>query len=112
MDNGWDRSASSWIAAMGEQGDWGREHVLDPIMLKCASAAAIRTCARRRLRGRTVLPDAPGERHPCCWNRPYRGFARSGKKTRCEGRIPNRKGRELALSRRQFRSRRKLSNAD
>jgi len=38
MNNGWDRSASSWIAAMGEQGDWGREHVLDPIMLKRASA--------------------------------------------------------------------------
>jgi ubiquinone/menaquinone biosynthesis C-methylase UbiE len=38
MNDGWDRSASSWIAAMGEQGDWGREHVLDPIMLKRASA--------------------------------------------------------------------------
>jgi len=33
MNDGWDRSASAWIAAMGEQGDWSREHVLDPIML-------------------------------------------------------------------------------
>jgi predicted TPR repeat methyltransferase len=38
MNDGWDRSASSWIAALGERGDWGREHVLDPIMLKRASA--------------------------------------------------------------------------
>jgi SAM-dependent methyltransferase len=33
MDNGWDQSASAWITAMGERGDWGREHVLDPVML-------------------------------------------------------------------------------
>ena len=33
MDNGWDRSASAWITSMGERGDWGREHVLDPVML-------------------------------------------------------------------------------
>jgi 2-polyprenyl-3-methyl-5-hydroxy-6-metoxy-1,4-benzoquinol methylase len=38
MNNGWDRSVSFWIAAMGEQGDGSREHVLDPIMLKRASA--------------------------------------------------------------------------
>ena len=33
MDNGWDQSASAWITSMGERGDWGREHVLDPLML-------------------------------------------------------------------------------
>jgi len=33
MDNGWDQSASAWITSMGERGDWGREHVLDPVML-------------------------------------------------------------------------------
>ena len=38
MNDGWDRSAGAWIAAIGEQGDWGRKHVLDPIMLQRASA--------------------------------------------------------------------------
>jgi SAM-dependent methyltransferase len=38
MNDGWERSARPWIAAMGERGDWGREHVLDPIMLERASA--------------------------------------------------------------------------
>ena len=33
MSNGWERSAQAWIASMGEQGDWAREHVLDPVML-------------------------------------------------------------------------------
>lgn len=33
MGNGWDRSAQAWIDSMGEQGDWAREHVLDPVML-------------------------------------------------------------------------------
>jgi SAM-dependent methyltransferase len=36
MDNGWERSAQAWIESMGERGergDWGREHVLDPVML-------------------------------------------------------------------------------
>lgn len=32
--NGWNESATAWIEAMGERGDWGREHVLDPVMLK------------------------------------------------------------------------------
>ena len=31
--SGWAESAAAWIAAMGERGDWGREHVLDPAML-------------------------------------------------------------------------------
>jgi SAM-dependent methyltransferase len=38
MSGGWDYSAGAWIVAMGERGDWGREHVLDPIMLGRASA--------------------------------------------------------------------------
>jgi SAM-dependent methyltransferase len=33
MSNGWDQSAQGWIAAMGDRGDWAREHVLDPVML-------------------------------------------------------------------------------
>jgi hypothetical protein len=31
--NGWDRSALAWIASMTQQGDWARQHVLDPVML-------------------------------------------------------------------------------
>lgn len=33
MGTGWEQSAQAWIASMGERGDWGREHVLDPVML-------------------------------------------------------------------------------
>lgn len=33
MDNGWDASATAWIADMGENGDFGRRHVLDGPML-------------------------------------------------------------------------------
>ena len=36
MDNGWDSSARAWIDSMGERGergDWGRQHVLDPVMM-------------------------------------------------------------------------------
>jgi len=33
MSNDWDQSAPAWIASMGEHGDWGRQHVLDPVML-------------------------------------------------------------------------------
>jgi SAM-dependent methyltransferase len=36
MDNGWENSAGAWIESMGEQGergDWGRQHVLDPVMM-------------------------------------------------------------------------------
>lgn len=32
MSNGWDKSAAAWIADMGEHGDYGRRHVLDPVM--------------------------------------------------------------------------------
>jgi SAM-dependent methyltransferase len=31
-------SADRWIATMGERGDWGREHVLDPMMLARVTA--------------------------------------------------------------------------
>lgn len=33
MDNGWQSSANAWIADMGEEGDFGRRYVLDPVML-------------------------------------------------------------------------------
>ena len=33
MDNCWQASADAWIADMGEDGDFGRRYVLDPIML-------------------------------------------------------------------------------
>src|SRR5579859_143887 len=36
MNNGWDSSAQAWIDSMGERGergDWGRQHVLDPVMM-------------------------------------------------------------------------------
>src|SRR4051794_8267625 len=33
MSNGWESSAQAWIDSIGERGDWGREHVLDPVML-------------------------------------------------------------------------------
>src|SRR4029453_762598 len=34
MSNGWDASAAAWIAAVGERGDWSRQHVLDPALLE------------------------------------------------------------------------------
>jgi SAM-dependent methyltransferase len=33
MGEDWEQSAQAWIAAMGDRGDWSREHVLDPAML-------------------------------------------------------------------------------
>src|SRR5215469_16073826 len=33
MSNGWQPSAQAWVDSIGERGDWGREHVLDPVML-------------------------------------------------------------------------------
>ncbi len=33
MDNGWEVSAPAWVDSIGERGDWGREHVLDPVMI-------------------------------------------------------------------------------
>jgi SAM-dependent methyltransferase len=37
MNNGWESSAQAWIDSMGERGergDWGRQHVLDPVMME------------------------------------------------------------------------------
>jgi SAM-dependent methyltransferase len=33
MSDGWDTSASAWIASQGSDGDWARRHVLDAPML-------------------------------------------------------------------------------
>jgi SAM-dependent methyltransferase len=33
MDNGWQSSANAWIDEMGDDGDFGRRYVLDPVML-------------------------------------------------------------------------------
>ena len=32
MTGGWDESAQAWIASLGDEGDWGRSHVLDAPM--------------------------------------------------------------------------------
>jgi len=37
MSDEWQASAAAWIASMGEAGDWGRRHVLDPVMLNRVS---------------------------------------------------------------------------
>lgn len=29
MSDGWDESAQAWIASLGDEGDFGRRHVLD-----------------------------------------------------------------------------------
>jgi ubiquinone/menaquinone biosynthesis C-methylase UbiE len=39
MTNGWEESATAWIADLGEHGDFGRRYVLDPVMLSRALAA-------------------------------------------------------------------------
>lgn len=41
-DEGWDRSAAAWLAQQGEDGDFGRAHVLDPVMLELALPGAPR----------------------------------------------------------------------
>lgn len=43
MNNGWDASAQAWIDSNGERGDWGREHVLDPVMRARIEAGHFRT---------------------------------------------------------------------
>src|SRR5204862_919199 len=42
VDNGWQSSASAWIADQGEHGDFGRRYVLDPVMLPRALARSPR----------------------------------------------------------------------
>ncbi len=34
MTNGWEESAAAWIADQGEDGDFGRRFVLDPVMIE------------------------------------------------------------------------------
>lgn len=43
MAAGWDASAAAWIAIQGDQGDFGRVHVLDAPMLALVDACAPRT---------------------------------------------------------------------
>src|SRR5215472_3014964 len=43
MDNGWESSAQAWIDSMGERGergDWGRRHILDPVMMARVASGA------------------------------------------------------------------------
>lgn len=39
MTGGWEQSAAAWIADMGEDGDFGRRFVLDPVMMERARLA-------------------------------------------------------------------------
>src|SRR5437773_631563 len=43
MSNGWDESAQAWIALLGQRGDWGREHVLDAVMLSRVAGKGFRS---------------------------------------------------------------------
>ena len=40
MTDGWAESAAAWIADMGEEGDFGRRHVLDAPMIERVQARA------------------------------------------------------------------------
>jgi SAM-dependent methyltransferase len=42
VDNGWPASAAAWIVEQGDDGDFGRRYVLDPVMLPRAVAGAPR----------------------------------------------------------------------
>ncbi|WP_426027875.1 class I SAM-dependent methyltransferase [Brevundimonas sp. TWP2-3-4b2] len=42
MTDGWDHSAEAWIAVIGDDGDWGRRHVLDAPMLARLDAGRVR----------------------------------------------------------------------
>ncbi len=43
MTNGWEASAAAWIASVGEDGDFGRRYVLDPVMVRLALASRPKT---------------------------------------------------------------------
>ncbi len=43
MTNGWDESADAWIRDMGDEGDFGRKHVLDKPMLERVRMANAQT---------------------------------------------------------------------
>lgn len=42
MDQGWSQSAAAWIAGTGDEGDFGRKHVLDQPMLARATGRGFR----------------------------------------------------------------------
>ena len=42
MSQGWDASAQAWIEVIGDDGDWGRRHVLDAPMLARATRGGLR----------------------------------------------------------------------
>jgi SAM-dependent methyltransferase len=67
MSNGWDESSAAWIASQGEHGDFGRQPVLDPVMLPRALA----------LRPATALDVGCGEGRFCRMLR-ARGIAATG----------------------------------
>lgn len=43
VDNGWETSAEAWIASQGTAGDFGRQYVLDPVMLTRVERSEART---------------------------------------------------------------------
>jgi len=63
MNNGWEVSAQAWVDSIGERGDWGREHVLDPVMMGRITGPLFQAGAGRWLRRGPLLPRAQGRRH-------------------------------------------------
>ncbi len=70
MQHGWDASAKAWIAAQGDEGDFTRHYVLDPVMLghvdACSPATALdvgcgegRFCRMLDARGITTIGIDP-----------------------------------------------------
>lgn len=43
MSDGWNESAEAWIASLGDDGDWSRRHVLDPVMRERVKLGSYRT---------------------------------------------------------------------
>ncbi|MDQ3125811.1 MAG: class I SAM-dependent methyltransferase [Pseudomonadota bacterium] len=43
MTQGWDQSAKAWIDVIGDEGDWGRRHVLDAPMLARLDVGSVKT---------------------------------------------------------------------
>lgn len=43
MSNGWEESAQAWINSLGDRGDFGRQYVLDPVMLPRALQTGAQT---------------------------------------------------------------------
>lgn len=72
MTGGWEQSADAWIAVIGDDGDWGRRHVLDAPMLARLETGQFRTavdigcgegrfCRMMRDRGITTIGIDPTE---------------------------------------------------